>query len=86
MADETLAIARNVRYGVGDRGKVCLVFDTYVGDSTAALQVLYQPEADQAIEAWGVSDVHDIEGRPCWVEGDRAGGIIRFLRPARAGA
>lgn len=77
---EQLAIIRDVRYGIGDRGKACLTFTTYTEESSAALQVLYQPQADQVIEQADVSDVHSLERRACWVQvGD---GLMRFLRMA----
>lgn len=84
--DERLAIIRRPGYGMRDNYRPCLWFDTYVSDSVAALQVFEQPEADEIIKAFGVRNVNDLEGLPCWVDGGEAGRIIRYLRPATMGA
>jgi hypothetical protein len=82
----TLAIVRRPGYGMRDMHVPGLWFDTYTSDCTAALQVFTQPEADEVIKAFGVRDVHDLEGLPCWVSGNQAGGFIRYVKPATMGA
>jgi len=75
---EQIAIIKNVKIGVGDRGRAWLSFDTYVSECAAALQVVEWDAAKQVIEDADVGDVHDLNGKPCWVETD--GTFIKFLR------
>lgn len=77
---EKLAVIRNVKFGVGDRGTVVLRFDTYVTENTAASQSLYPEDAINAIQAAGVDDVYKLNGRTCWVNEERA--VIQFVRMA----
>lgn len=86
---EQLAIIRRPKLGASDRGTVALSFESYIADSAAALQVLWvEANEDDAKRAWqllgSVRDVAQLEGKPCWVDVD--GGMIRYLRPAKAGA
>jgi hypothetical protein len=83
--EETLAIIRRPGYGMRDYHPG-LWFEVYVSDTTAALQVFNQPEADEVIKAFGVKDVRDLEGKPCWVSNGGVGGIIKYVRPATMGA
>lgn len=76
-----LAIMKDVGYGCRDTNGVCLWFDTYVTEGTAALQVLFNPEADKVIRASGVYNVRELEGKPCWVEDNQ--GMIHFLEVAK---
>jgi hypothetical protein len=78
---EQLAIIKNVGYGLRDIGHPCLWFDTMVEDSTGALQVFRGEEAGPIIEDAGVYDVHEMEGKACWVIKDE--GMIKFLRMAK---
>lgn len=77
---EQLAIIKNVRCGVGDRGSAQLQFDAYTSASTAALQVIDWDEAKTVIEAYDVSDVSKLEGKPCYV--NKGDGTSTFARPA----
>lgn len=77
---EQLAIIKNVRCGVGDRGVAWLQFDAYTSESRAALQVIGWDVAKEVIEAYGVSDVSKLEGKPCYVESDK--GMSTFTRAA----
>lgn len=78
---EQLAIIKGVRCGVGDRGRAWLSFSTYVSDCSAALQIVEWDAAKQVLEDADVQDVHQLNGKPCWVEVDR--GMIVFLRMAK---
>jgi len=75
---EEVAIIRNPKYGVDDRGRVTLRFDTYTSESTAALQVLSVDKATEALLQADVDDVHLLNGKPCWVE--HGNGLIIFKR------
>lgn len=75
---ERVAIIREVGYGLRDVGRPCLWFTTYLSEHSAAVQVLTGKQADQVIIDAGVRDVHDLEGKPCWVECEA--GSVRFLR------
>lgn len=75
---EKLAVIKNPVIGVDDRGHASLRFTTYVSESSAASQALNWEEAKTLIESADVSDVRQLDGKPCWVE--QADGFIRFLR------
>ena len=68
--EEKLAIIKNVRCGVGDRGVAWLQFDTYTSEHLAAMQIIPWGKAKDVIEAYGVSDVRDLNNMPVWVETD----------------
>jgi hypothetical protein len=80
---ETLAIISRVGYGLRDRSIPMLWFDTNMSEGSGALQVFFQPEADEVIKDHGVRDVQDLEGKPCWVEVD--GRLVKYLRAAKMG-
>lgn len=79
--DERLAIMRHVRCGVGDRGRAWLSFDVFTSESSAALTILEWDRAKEVIEAYGVSDVHQLEGKPCWVDTSQPG-MTTWISPA----
>lgn len=62
-----LAIIREPRFGVDDRGHVALSFHVYVTESSAALQVFESGKGCDIIAEYGVRDVHELAGKPCWV-------------------
>ncbi len=81
MSDEgkkTMAIIKDVRCGVGDRGRAWLQFSTYCSEASAALQIIEWEDAKDVIEAYGVSDVSQLEGKPCWVD-ISAPGLITWI-------
>lgn len=80
---ETLAIIKRPRYGVTDRGTVALSLETYVTESSAAGQHFSATEAAEILKAYGVSDVADLAGRPCWVD-TSSPGLIRWVRAWRS--
>lgn len=75
---ETMAIMRGVRFGVGDRGRCWLEFETKLSTGAAAMQYLEVEAAVELIEAYGVRDVHDLEGKPCQVNVTEPG-MIQFV-------
>lgn len=78
MADKTMAIIKRPKYGVEERAGVCLRFETYTTESTAASQFLNQDQAAELLRAYGVDDVAKLDGRPCWVDTSEKG-LIKYL-------
>lgn len=78
----TLAIIRRPKFGVGDRGTVTLTFDTYVAESSAALQVFNAEDGAKILEEYKAKDVSELEGKPCWVDTSSAG-MIRWAKAWR---
>lgn len=82
ISKKQLAIIKNVHCGVGDYGVACLWFDVHIDESSSALTVLDWERAKIVIEKYGVRDVQQLNGKPCWVDTSTRG-IIRFLEPAK---
>lgn len=76
MSEEQVAIIRDAKIGMGDRGEPTLRFTTYLTESRAADHHLSWDDAYAVMKR--VTDVRDLEGKPCWVRTDN--GICRFLR------
>jgi hypothetical protein len=81
-AGKTLAIIRSVRCGVGDRDTACLRFEIRISEGSMTTWSLSWDEAKPVIEAYGVSDVHDLDGKPCWADTSERG-LIRWIGPAK---
>lgn len=81
---KTLAIIRRVQCGVGDRGRAWLSFSVYVTECSAALTILEWDRAKEVIEAYGVEDVQNLDGKPCWVDTSKPG-LITWVGPAVIG-
>ncbi len=79
---DTLGIIRDPHFGVGDRGTVALWFTVYVGEASAALQVFGVEDAVAIIAAYGVGDVADLNGKPCWLDTSTPG-MIRWVKAAK---
>ena len=75
-----LAIMKDVGFGCRDIGRPILWFNTYISNSECALQIISYQDAEEIIKKYHVNDVHDLEGKPCWV--DAGNGMIKFLEPA----
>lgn len=78
-----MAIMRDVRFGVGDRGRCWLQFETKVANGSAAMQYLEVEQAVPVIETYGVSDVHQLNGKPCLVDTSKQG-LITWIGPCDA--
>jgi hypothetical protein len=76
-----LAIVRDPGYGMRDAHRPVLWFDVRFGEASGALQIFSQPEADKIIEDFGVRDVADLDGRPCFIEFD--GMTVKFIKAAK---
>lgn len=73
---EQLAIIRRPRVEVEDHSlKPALMFDAFVSEGYAALQIVPLPEVDIPGLKW---DVSALEGKPCWVKLDKH--MILFTR------
>jgi hypothetical protein len=77
---KTMAIIRHPRFGVGDRGVVWLEFETYISEASAAHQILKVEDAVKVIEAYSVSDISLLAGKPCWVDTSKPG-LITWIGP-----
>ena len=73
---ERLAVIRGVRIGAHDYYGAGLTFSTYISEHVAAGQSLNWEDSKALVAT--VEDVHQLEGKPCWVEVD--GNLIKFLR------
>jgi len=65
---KVMGIIKKVGYGCRDVGYPVLFFDVYVRECVASLQIMNGKQADKFIEAYGVYDVHDLNGKPVWVQ------------------
>ncbi|KKL25949.1 hypothetical protein LCGC14_2400170 [marine sediment metagenome] len=76
-----MAIINEVGIGIRDVGKPVLWFTTTLVDKTAALNVFSWEKAGEIIKAYGLYEVHSLNGKPCEVEvGD---GMMRYSGPVR---
>jgi hypothetical protein len=73
---ERVAIISEVGVGCRDTNSPCLWFTVKISESSGSLQMLSWNEAYELLK--GITNVRDLDGRPCWVEVD--GNRIRFLR------
>lgn len=75
-----MAIMKNVTFGMNDRDQVGLTFTTYLSESQAAGQFIPGELALEVIKKYGVSNVNQLNGKPCWVETDELT-FIKFIEP-----
>ena len=78
---QQLAIIRGVGYGLRDVGGPVLWFDVRLDEYSGSLQVFHQPRADEIIKEAGVKDVHDLDGKACWVQLQNTG-LVKFVKVA----
>lgn len=74
--DRRLAIMKNISFGVRDRNKACLWFDVNDGNY-GSLQCLPVKYAVNLIEKHNITDIRNLEGKPCWIEVDN--NIMKFI-------
>jgi len=77
--EKVMGIIKDAGYGCRDIGHPILFFTVYVREALASLQTMSGKQADDFIVAYGVYDVHDLNGKPVWVEDD--GQTMRNLEP-----
>lgn len=75
MEEEVLAIMKDVGIGMRDHCNPILWFNAYTDESSASLQIVEWEEAGLMIEAYGVHDALQLEGKPIWMKTD--GSICR---------
>lgn len=80
---EQLAVIKGVGAGMRDAPYPILWFNVYVSDGVAALQCIPWDEAGKLVKKEGIHEIHELEGKPCYVETD--GMTIKFLRLAKIG-
>ena len=79
---EQLAVIKNFQIGVGDRGVPAIWFETFINESSAALQVIYgATEIHDFIAQAGLESVISVNGKTCWVDVGPA--TIKFLSLAK---
>lgn len=62
-----MGIISEVGIGLRDVGRPVLWFTVYVTESSAALQVKSWETAAEIISDFGVYEVHELNGKACWV-------------------
>ena len=77
MNDTELAIIRNVAFGTRDVSRAILSFTVHT-QYGVSLQCLSADEAIELIERHQVTEVHDLEGKPCLVRRPNSG-TIKFV-------
>lgn len=78
-----MAIMKGVTFGLQlDCGKVGLSFSVYLDENSAASQFISGNDALEVIKKFGVEDVEQLNGKPCWVETD-GHHYIKFLEPCK---
>ncbi len=76
-----MAIMRHVTFGLQpDCGKVGLSFFVYLDESSAYNQFIADEKALGIIKKFGVEDIKNLNGKPCWVEVSESD-YVRFLEP-----
>ena len=65
-----LAKIKEVGFGCRDMATPCLWFTTELESGICALQVLGHKEAIELLKVQGIEEVHDLNGKMCWVEED----------------
>ncbi|KKK93368.1 hypothetical protein LCGC14_2693600, partial [marine sediment metagenome] len=60
-----MAIINEVGIGIRDVGRPVLWFTTNLVDKTAALNVFSWEKAGEIIKAYGLYEVHSLNGKPC---------------------
>ena len=82
MAEKTMAIMRGVGIGMRDCNEPVLWFAAHTSEGVASLQIFDWAQAKELIKAYGVHDVRNLEGKPCWIETEgRAGGRAVWAGP-----
>lgn len=79
---KVLAIIRRPHVAVEDHsGQLCIAFDTYITECSAASQWV-SPTEERFISLWGAmkGDINNLDGKPCWVK--TGGGLIIFEKVA----
>lgn len=69
MKEKKMAIMKDVGFGLRDCGHIVLFFNAMDGDY-GSLQILGSDDYIPLINAYDVYDVHDLEGKPVWIEKD----------------
>ena len=76
MSKKEMAIIKGVGFGTRDRAHCMLWFSVHTIDGSA-LQCIPADEAVALLEKHMVTEVHELEGKPCIVTSD--GSTIRFV-------
>ena len=77
--EKIMGIIKGAGYGCRDVGYPVLFFTVYVRECVASLQIMNGKQADDFISKYQVYDVHDLNGKPVWVNDD--GQMMTDLEP-----
>ena len=75
---EVMAIIQGVGVGLRDTNNPVLWWSVHTDSIGSALHVFNWETAFDIIKAYGVGEVHSLNGKPCWVEVE--GNTMRFKR------
>jgi hypothetical protein len=75
--EKVMAIMKHVGFGCRDAGFPMLWFDAYETESSASLQCIPGAKALELIKEHGIEEVHQLEGKPCWVR--HHNGLVNFV-------
>ncbi len=76
---EQMAIIQGVGVGLRDTNHSVLWWSAHTGNAGSALHVFDWATAADIIKDYGVREVHELNGKPCWVEVE--GGTMVYKRP-----
>ena len=65
--EKKMGIIKNAGYGLYDTTYPCLYFTVYIEENEASMQIMSGKQADEFIEAYGINDVSNLNGKPVWV-------------------
>ena len=65
--EKVMSIIKDAGYGCRDIGHPVLFFTVYVREACASLQIMQGKQADDFLSKYQVYDVHDLNGKPVWV-------------------
>ncbi len=80
---KVMGIIKGAGYGCRDIGYPILFFEVFVSECVGSSQILRGKQADDFISAYQVYDVHDLNGKPVWVNDD--GYMMSDLEPCVIG-
>ena len=77
MSDKLMAIMKDVGFGMRDSHFVMLWFTAYDTESSASLQCIPAEQAIELLKKHGISDIKNLEGKPCWIRYEN--GLVKFV-------
>lgn len=72
-----MAIIKDVGFGVRDTNHAMLYFTVWMSESSASLICLNSKYTINLIETHQITNIENLEGKPCWVDVD--GNSVKFI-------